>query len=271
MKLIQKWIGLRDIQVPYYPLRMRVLPFPIRITILATLMVCSSAFMPASMAEEIKRTRPDWQPVERKRALSYQLFHPGSGPEPLPLVVFLHGAGERGSDNKAQLKHGARAFTTPESLKSRPCIVIAPQCPADQWWRDANLDQVIALAREWAERPEVDASRVYFTGLSMGGFGTWQALADAPDLIAAAIPICGGGDPVSVPRFAHVPVRVFHGADDRAVMPERSREMVAAMVAAGGDVKYTEYPGVAHDSWTRTYADPEVHRWLFSQRKTENP
>jgi predicted peptidase len=113
----------------------------------------------------------------------------------------------------------------------------------------------------------VDASRLYITGLSMGGFGTWDALQRWPDRFAAAVTICGGGDTRMAAKIAHVPIWVFHGARDPVVKPDRSRKMVQAIKDAGGKPKYTEYPQAGHDSWTATYKDPEVLKWLFAQRK----
>ena len=120
------------------------------------------------------------------------------------------------------------------------------------------LDQTIA-------ENSVDVDRVYVTGLSMGGFATWDVLQREPEKFAAAMPLCGGADLSFAPTLAHVPLWVFHGGADATVQPRRSRDMVAALVAAGGHPKYTEYPGVGHDCWGRTYSNPEVWDWLFTQ------
>ena len=115
---------------------------------------------------------------------------------------------------------------------------------------------------------KVDPARVYVTGLSMGGYGTWYAAGMPGSRFAAAAPVCGGGDPDWAKRYVGLPVWAFHGDDDRAVPVGRSREMIEAIRAAGGEPKYTEYPAVGHDSWTRTYADDAFHDWLFAQRRS---
>jgi len=212
---------------------------------------------------------PQFEPQTSKGNLPYQLFTPEIKPgENYPLVLFLHGAGERGDNNKAQLKHGAREFIKSENQAKHPCFVIAPQCPKEQWWSGENLDNALTIVKKYAKDPRIDTKRLYITGLSMGGFGTWSALAKEPKLFAAAIPICGGGDPASVKRFKHVPIRAFHGDADKVVTPDKSQSMIDALKAARAkDATLTIYPGVAHNSWTQTYANPEVINWLFSQSK----
>jgi len=190
-------------------------------------------------------------------------------------VVFLHGAGERGNDNKAQMKHGVAEFASEERMKAFPCFLIAPQCPEKRQWATsakASADAqpgklVLDLIEKTCKELPIDKNRIYLTGLSMGGFGTWDLLARKPDLFAAGIPICGGGDEKKADKLVKIPIWVFHGDKDGAVKVERSRAMVAAIEKAGGKPKYTEYPGVGHDSWSRTYADEKVLAWLFAQKK----
>jgi predicted peptidase len=122
------------------------------------------------------------------------------------------------------------------------------------------------LLAELASDLPVDAQRIYITGLSMGGFGVWDALARQPDRFAAAVVVCGGGDTATAGQIAHIPVWAFHGEQDEAVAPARSRDMVQALRKTGGMPKYTEYPNTGHDAWTATYRDPEMYRWLFAQR-----
>jgi predicted peptidase len=223
---------------------------------------------------------------EGKAALPYRLMKPAGYDEDkgkrYPLVVFLHGAGERGTDNKKQLVHGVADFAKKENREKYPCFLIAPQCPDDQQWVDVPwtdkahtmpakpspsaalvLSLIAALQKEF----RIDSGRIYVTGLSMGGYGTWDLVCRKPELFAAAIPICGGGDEKQAKKIARVPVWVFHGDKDGAVPVERSRNMIAALKAAKGKPRYTEYAGVGHDSWTRTYADPKVIAWLFAQKK----
>lgn len=198
-----------------------------------------------------------------------------------PLVMFLHGSGERGTDNKAQLKHGVPDILKQAEALNEPCFLIAPQCPPDIWWAEINretmrlkegktgklMNALLALVDHTIETHPVDEKRFYVTGLSMGGYGTWSMLSAAPRKIAAAIPICGGGDPENVTAFKDVPVWAFHGEKDNVVTVRTTREMIAALEAAAGKPKATYYPDLGHDSWTVTYQNPEVIRWLFAQRK----
>jgi predicted peptidase len=218
------------------------------------------------------------------QSLAYRLLKPEKI-EPgkmYPLVLFLHGAGERGADNAAQLKHGARKFAKPANRHKYPCFVVVPQCPADQKWvavdfqkpshtmpKTASVPLTLALElveKLVAELP-VDKSRLYITGISMGGFGTWDAVQRRPELFAAAVPICGGGDTAEAAKLTKLPIWAFQGDRDDVVPPCRTPDMVAAIRNAGGTPKMTMYPGVGHDSWTTTYADLAVLAWLFAQKK----
>jgi len=199
-----------------------------------------------------------------------------------PLVLFLHGAGERGTDNEIQMVHGIPEFAKEETRKKYPCFVVAPQCPAKAKWVevDWSLDQhaqpkepsepmrltlelLAALQKEFS----IDAKRLYVTGLSMGGYGTWDLVARKPELFAAAVPICGGADEMTAGKIAKLPIWTFHGAKDTAVKVSRSRNMIEALKKAGGQPKYTEYPDVGHDSWVPAYKDPEMYQWLFAQKR----
>ena len=212
--------------------------------------------------------------VDATEVMVYQLYSPeltfdsdGNYPgEPLPLVVFLHGSGERGSDNQLQMER-ALWFAEPRVQDKYPSFILAPQCPLERWWSpELQTKQVRAIIdRLMAEYP-IDPDRVYITGLSMGGFGTWEMLYSNPGFFAAAAPVCGGYDPALASAFATVPTWVFHGDADQAVEVENSRAMVKALRAIGAPVKYTEYPGVGHDSWTAAYHDDEFIDWLFAQR-----
>lgn len=199
-----------------------------------------------------------------------------------PLVVFLHGAGERGSDNVMQLKYLPAWMAEPALRRKHPCFLIAPQCRMDERWVDVSwadkqstpqaaepttdLKAVVAMIDDVMQREPVDPARVYLTGLSMGGFGSWDLAARMPERFAAVLPICGGGDERTAARIARLPIWATHGDADKAVPVERSRSMIAAIRAAGGSPKYTEMPGVGHDAWTPTYRDEAVLDWLFSQK-----
>ena len=213
--------------------------------------------------------------TQGKASLPYRLMKPADydASKKYPLVVFLHGAGERGDDNKAQLRHGIKDFVSDAARKKHPCFLIAPQCPRGKGWASFGKDSagagrlVLGLIDELRKEFTIDDKRIYLTGLSMGGFGTWDLLARKPDLFAAGIPICGGGDPAKAEKLAKIPIWAFHGDKDGAVNVDRTRKMIAAIKKAGGEPKYTEYKGVGHDSWTATYKDPAVLEWLFAQKK----
>jgi predicted peptidase len=195
-------------------------------------------------------------------------YSPGSS-QPLPLILFLHGAGERGSDLSLVKKHGIAKLA--ESDESFPFVAASPQCPADSVWDD-HVDALLALLDEVSASYPVDADRVYLTGLSMGGYGAWNLAALHPGRFAALAPICGGaipmrGFPARVCALRDVPVWAFHGALDRVVPVSESTSLVEALQACGGDAKLTIYPDAAHDSWTCTYENPELFRWFLSHRR----
>lgn len=182
--------------------------------------------------------------------------------ESWPLMLFLHGAGERGADLDRVKVHGPPKLIA--AGKEFPMIVVSPQCPSDHWWRPNELN---ALLDEIVEKYKVDQDRIYVTGLSMGGFGTWALAAYAPDRFAALVPICGGGEAISVRWISHLPVWVFHGAKDSVVPLSASETMVEALRKAKGNVKFTVYPDADHDSWTETYNNPELYTWLLQQKR----
>jgi predicted peptidase len=177
-----------------------------------------------------------------------------------PLVLFLHGAGERGSDLELVKKHGPPRLIA--EGKQFPFIMAAPQCPENGWWPD---DLIGTLLDELEDTYRIDRSRIYLTGLSMGGYATWRLAMLYPDRFAAILPVCGGGDPRNVCSIKHVPAWVFHGAKDPLVPLRESEVLVDALKACAGNVKFTVYPEALHDSWTETYNNPEVYNWMLSQ------
>lgn len=194
-----------------------------------------------------------------------------------PLILFLHGSGSRGSDNTRHLVHGWPIISYMIE-KKKECFFLAPQCPVKQrWWGfekgkltaepSAQMALVLELLDKTIKERPVDTSRMYVTGLSMGGYGTWDIILRRPDLFAAAMPICGGGDTTLAWKVRSVPIWVFHGDSDTIVPPTYSRQMVSALWQCDGNVRYREYPGVGHNCWEATYADPTVLDWLFSQMK----
>jgi predicted peptidase len=180
-----------------------------------------------------------------------------------PLMLFLHGAGERGNDLDRVKVHGPPKLIA--AGKELPFLVVSPQCPTGQFWKPQELS---VLLDEMVEKYKVDKERIYVTGLSMGGFGTWLLAALEPDRFAALVPICGGGDPNTAKRFAHIPVWAFHGGKDPVVPLAASEKMVDALKRAKGNVKFTVYPEAGHDSWTEAYNDPDLYKWLLAQKRT---
>jgi predicted peptidase len=180
-----------------------------------------------------------------------------------PLLLFLHGGGEGGDDLERVKKHGPPKLIA--AGRDFPFLMLAPQNPSEtQFWDDQQLSR---LLDDVESRYRVDADRVYLTGLSRGAFGAWRLAMQHPRRFAALVTVCGGGYAPYAKRLSHLPVWVFHGARDATVEPEESQRMVAALRKAGGDVRLTVYPDAEHDSWTVTYENPELYRWLLAQRR----
>ncbi len=209
------------------------------------------------------------KPVQAKKSFSkemrYLLYLPDGyrqeGGQRWPLIVFLHGAGERGDDMELVKIHGPPKFV--EAGKKRPFIVASPQLALGEWW---SPDMVAWLTKELISTLRVDPERVYLTGLSMGGYGTWETAAKYPELYAAIAPICGRGDPASAWKLRHIPTWIFHGAKDPVVPKKHSDDMNRALKKYG-NVKYTVYPEADHDSWTETYLNEELYKWFLSHRR----
>lgn len=217
--------------------------------------------------------------------LNYRLLYPDSDTmRKYPLVIFLHGSGERGNDNESQLKWGVMNFATDQAMSMYPAFVIAPQCPANQSWSKFSkneksnelqlppspskpMELVIQLIHQLIKKLPVDTNRIYITGLSLGGFGTFDAIERYPHLFAAAIPVCGGGDMSKAASIAHIPIWIFHGSEDPTVNPGFSFYMAAAITKAGGHPGLTIYPETGHFSWIAAYSDPLMMKWLFRQHK----
>ncbi len=201
------------------------------------------------------------------RGLMYLPPNYAQATEPFPMILFLHGAGERGGDLNALRRQGLPRELAAGRLPGFPCVVVCPQCPEDRWWSPHEL---VRLVDEVIAGSKVDPDRVYVTGLSMGGYGTWSLITTAPDRFAAAVPICGGGNPDRAERLTRLPVWAFHGDLDPVVPVRESVTMVQRMLDAGGDVKLTIYSFTGHDAWTRTYRNPAVYDWLLAHRRGGN-
>ncbi len=217
--------------------------------------------------------------------LPYRLLKPQKieKDEGYPLIIFLHGAGERGTDNEKQLMHIASSFTTESYQKDYPSFVIFPQCPEDGYWGTVEKvdgkwyvgesqdpspsgQAVLDLLDDFIRRNPVDRSRIYIAGLSMGGFGTLDLVRHRPNTFAAAVSICGGGNRRYVTNYRHMPIWLFHGAKDPVVPVSLSREMHVEFKARNMDCQYTEYPEGGHDVWNEAWAEPGLLPWLFSKQ-----
>jgi len=223
-----------------------------------------------------------------KDTLRYRILYPENfdTEKTYPLVLFLHGAGERGNDNEKQLTHGSSLFLNKNNRTKFPAIVIMPQCPTNDYWAQVHVDRtnypvqldfqfkkgptkamemVLQLLKNYQKESFVNKNQTYAMGLSMGGMGTYELLARQPDRFAAAIAICGAGDPAFVSNYAKkIPLWAFHGAHDNVVAPKHSMEMVTALLNEGAFPRLTLYDFANHNSWDPAFAEPELLPWLFS-------
>lgn len=221
-------------------------------------------------------------------SLKYRLLKPLNydSTKKYPLVLFLHGSGERGSDNKSQLKWGVWHFATPEMREKYPAFIVAPQVPENSFWSpiDVIYDNTSSYTAPMPQKPlkpmrltmnlldqlqkrfPIDPKRLYVTGISMGGFGTFDLIERHPNKFAAAVPISGGGDISKAFFLKNMPIWVFHGLKDKLVNPKFSRHMVSAIRIAGGKPGYTEYPDEGHTgAWVHAYKNSHLYEWLFSK------
>jgi predicted peptidase len=231
--------------------------------------------------------------IKGNDTLRYRIMYPldYKATKKYPLIVFLHGSGERGNNNEAQLIHGSKLFADSVTREKFPAIVIFPQCGRDDFWARAkrnpngadslgglafaseqpmgkSLNLVSELLDSLVTAKKVNAKKIYIGGLSMGGMGTFELLWRKPGFFAAAFPICGGGDPDKVKLYGKkFPIWIFHGSNDQSVQVAHSRVMVNALKTARARLIYTEYLGVGHNSWDNAFAEPELLPWLFKQKK----
>jgi len=224
-----------------------------------------------------------------KNTYRYQVYVPAdwSKKKKWPVILFLHGAGERGDDGLVQTEVGIGTVIR-RHVERFPCIVVLPQCRKDVWWLGTEMEaQALKALDQSIKEFNGDPQRLYLTGLSMGGYGTWGIAAKYPHKFAALVPVCGGvrppigiRNPVNSPgedsssdpyaataqKIGRTPVWIFHGGSDRVVPVAESRKMAEALKAAGGNVKYNEYEGVGHNSWDKAYAEADLMPWLLAQR-----
>jgi predicted peptidase len=249
------------------------------ITILSALLFCAGTQFVSSQSSS--RFSINKYGNDKGDTLLYrQLFPDADTLRRYPLVIFLHGSGERGNDNEAQLKWGVANFATDQNMILHPAFVIAPQCPEKMTWANISrpdmklqstptkpMELLIGLIQQLKKTLRIDSNRIYITGLSMGGYGTYDAIQRYPNLFAAAVPVCGAGDASKAPSIVHLPIWIFHGAEDPAVDPKYSLEMFQALTKAGAHPGFTQYPEVGHFSWLHAYSDPLMIEWLFRQHK----
>lgn len=210
--------------------------------------------------------------------LPYRLFVPTNylGTNKYPLVIFLHGVGERGTDNVVQLSAniGVLSFISQSNQAAHPCLLVAPQCPTNDdasWIDDIRRGQLSGLLTNLEARYSLDTNRIYITGLSMGGLGTWDQITQNPNLYAAAVPMSGAGDLTLAPLITNVPIWNFHSVNDSVVDVTFSRLMVGAVRSAGGNPIYTEYATGDHPIWPIAYYTPSLVDWVMTQRRGQPP
>lgn len=221
--------------------------------------------------------------------LNYRVLYPKNyvPGKKYPVILFLHGAGERGSDNEAQLIHGGDMFADHSNRIQYPAIIIAPQCPKETKWIGFKINEggkisnllpsapiskplgaVKELLDSFIKKEIVDTEQIHITGLSMGGMGTFDLLCRYPNLFASATPICGAVNLDRIARYkGKTAIRLYHGADDRVVEPQNSRDAFQILLKNGTKVSYKEYPGVEHNSWDNTFAEPDYLSWMFEQKR----
>jgi len=219
------------------------------------------------------------------KTMPYQLLVPANYDRATkyPVILFFHGAGERGVDNKNQLKHGVGSLTTTEAQAKYPAFVIAPQCPTGKQWVDMpwgaqsgvrpdqpseSMQLALKILDSVTSEFTIDKDRVYVAGLSMGGYAAWDCVTRFPDRFAAGVTVCGGGDENTVTaEVAKVPMWAFGSSDDGTVPPIRTLHMVEAMIKMGGKPRYYLYTGLRHFSWDKAFGEPELLPWLFGQHR----
>ena len=260
---------------------------------LLTLLVLASAFVtancqtsnrPATISSPVqavdKNLVIDTYISKRGEKMPYLLFVPKGydKQKKYPLVLWLHGGGSRGSDPKIQLtfgeQHGFGFLIRADNQARYPSFVLAPQCPLNKVWGDPaasnptnEMNLVLEIIQQLQASYSIDPARLYVMGMSLGGYGTWDVIMRRPGMFAAAVPICGGGDPAKASMMKQTSIWAFHGDEDQSVAVSESRQMIEALRKHGANPKYTEYKQVGHNSWERAFAEPDLLSWLFAQRQ----
>jgi predicted peptidase len=246
-----------------------------RIVIFLILLFCSKSIQ-AQFEEHIFDLGGKSMPYLLMKPLGYD------STKSYPLILFLHGSGERGQDNKRTLTHIESLLTADSNRTAFPAFVLVPQCDTGHRWVEVDWKAVshtqpaepskymqltISLLDKIESSFPIDPKRIYVTGLSMGAFGSWDIIARLPNKFAAAAPVCGGGDTETATLIKQIPIWIFHGSTDKVVKASRSSDMYEALKKVGGNVKYAEYKDVGHDSWKPAYREPDFLKWMFGQRK----
>ncbi|WP_106294752.1 dienelactone hydrolase family protein [Arcticibacter pallidicorallinus] len=258
-----------------------------RLSLLILMLCLSATYLRAQDFSRYERTVF----ITEGDTLPYRILFPESfnSSKKYPVIFFLHGRGESGSNNEDQLRNGGSLFLKPEFRTTYPCIVIAPQCPADSYWSNVKISTDTAGKRHFSfrkkgkptkamrmllglvdrilEKPFVDSSQIYAGGLSMGGMGTFELLRRKQGVFAAAFAICGGDDPSNVKKYDDVSLWIFHGGKDDIVAPEFSEDIVRKLRKRNADLKFSLYPEANHNSWDPAFAEPDLMSWLFSKKR----
>ena len=221
-----------------------------------------------TFAEDFEKTE---YKADSKRTLQYALLRPEKleTGEKYPLLLSLHGAGGRGNKRWERNCLANKVLSAKEMRSRYPCFILAPTVSKQGSWKSEAMDDVLELVEKLLTKLPIDPHRVYVTGQSMGGGGAYEAMARKPELFAAGVPVCGGNKVENAKKIAAIPIWAFHGEKDRVVHVERGREMIEAIRKAGGKPRYSELPGVRHNSWTPAYKNPELWKWLFAQKRAK--
>ena len=225
----------------------------------------SFVFLGLSFAANAQEIKAEFKKeVKELQQISYVLDYPQNVKGDVPLIVFLHGSGERG--NNLEMVKAHSPFTYKNLIKEHVAI-LAPQCPANVWW---DTEAVYNLIKEIQKKYKIDASRIYLTGLSMGGWGTWKLANEHPEMFAAVVPVCAPSDrwmKATIERYKNLPIKIFHGGNDDIVSPMTSIEMYQDLKKVNSNVTLTIFPDDNHNSWDSTYSDPKLYEWMLSQKK----
>ncbi|MEM6917007.1 MAG: prolyl oligopeptidase family serine peptidase, partial [Verrucomicrobiota bacterium] len=216
----------------------------------------------------------EFQKGTSREGLNFQIYgNPRwKGSERYPLLIWLHGAGQSGSDNEAQMGRPTRIFSSEAHQEEYPSFILAPQCPAREiGWKDSVESDLVALIEDLVANLPIDRSRLYVLGSSMGGFGSWRIAANHPDLFAAVVPICGGGRVGDAETLKDIPIWAFHGDQDADVPVEKSREMVEGIQGAGGEkIRYSELEGKGHLIAAEVCEREDLAPWIYGQTRAES-